>query len=145
MIDVVHICVAMKPLDGNFAQNAIKHGVAGINIDGSRIAGKVPVCTGQGFRTGKYGGKIGHGDTTLDGQHWENTEGRFPANVILDGSDEVIGEFPNVHGAGHIRQKDVESHYNSSSYDMSGTRQMNRYGDEGSAARFFKQCEGDDE
>jgi hypothetical protein len=32
------IIVAMKPLDGTFAQNAMKHGVAGLNIDGSRIA-----------------------------------------------------------------------------------------------------------
>ena len=31
------ICVAMKPLDGTFAQNALKHGVAGLNVDGGRI------------------------------------------------------------------------------------------------------------
>ena len=37
MTGVIHIVVAMKPLDGNFASNAIKHGVAGLNIDACRI------------------------------------------------------------------------------------------------------------
>lgn len=45
------IIVAMKPLDNTFAENALKHGVAGLNIDGCRI---------------------------------ESTQGRFPANIILD-------------------------------------------------------------
>ena len=37
MIGQFNIVVAMKPLDGNFAQNAVKHGVAGLNIDGCRV------------------------------------------------------------------------------------------------------------
>jgi hypothetical protein len=37
MIATLHICVAMKPLDGNFAQNALSRGVAGLNVDGCRI------------------------------------------------------------------------------------------------------------
>jgi len=31
------IIVAMKPIDGTYANNALVHGVAGLNIDGSRI------------------------------------------------------------------------------------------------------------
>ena len=31
MKGVIHIVVAMKPLDGNFVENAIQHGVAGLN------------------------------------------------------------------------------------------------------------------
>jgi hypothetical protein len=38
MIGTLHIVLAMKPLEGNFVQNALKHGVAGLNIDGSRIS-----------------------------------------------------------------------------------------------------------
>ena len=34
--------VAMKPLDGTFANNAMKHGVAGINVDAGRISGRWP-------------------------------------------------------------------------------------------------------
>jgi len=37
MIDTVHIVVAMKPIEDSFADNALKHGVAGINIDGCRV------------------------------------------------------------------------------------------------------------
>jgi len=33
------ILLAMKPNDGTYAQNALKHGVAGLNIDGGRIDG----------------------------------------------------------------------------------------------------------
>jgi len=42
MIAAFHIAVAMKPLDGNFAQNVLNHGVAGLNIDVCRIEGKPP-------------------------------------------------------------------------------------------------------
>jgi len=44
-----------------------------------------------------------------------------------------------MHGAGGKRKKMVESHYAASSFDMSGTRQMDRYGDAGGASRFFLQ------
>ena len=34
---VVHIVVAMKPMEGSFSENALRYGVAGLNIDGSRV------------------------------------------------------------------------------------------------------------
>jgi hypothetical protein len=37
MLGVFHICVAMKPLQSNFAANALEYGVAGLNIDGCRV------------------------------------------------------------------------------------------------------------
>jgi hypothetical protein len=37
MTGTLHIVLAMKPLEGNFVQNALKHGVAGLNVDGVRI------------------------------------------------------------------------------------------------------------
>jgi DNA modification methylase len=36
------IIVAMKPLDGTFAQNALTHGVAGLWVDGGRVTGQLP-------------------------------------------------------------------------------------------------------
>ena len=36
------VLLAMKPLDGTFAENAARHGVAGLNIDGCRIQGENP-------------------------------------------------------------------------------------------------------
>lgn len=55
------IIVAMKPNEGSYANNAVKYGVAGLNIDGGRI--------------GETGGKC---------EEKGKNKGRFPANVILD-------------------------------------------------------------
>ncbi len=88
------IIVAMKPLEGTYAQNAEKYGVAGLNIDGGRIRYKTkqdiksqarPNCTGR-----KYGGKNkGAFLNTLASSDYgchkvPDTQGRWPANLILD-------------------------------------------------------------
>jgi len=74
------IILAMKPIDGTFAQNAEKWGVAGLNIDESRIEtnGETPKGSGQRkqndvFKLGGYGND---GNVTI--------KGRWPANIILD-------------------------------------------------------------
>lgn len=62
------IIVAMKPLDGTFAQNAISHGVAGLNIDGGRIPGARPETTrGMGGKHGRYGPLGAQGRIADDG------------------------------------------------------------------------------
>jgi len=82
------IIVAMKPVNGNFAKNAEKWGVSGLNIDGGRIGTgdnthrviKVPR-----FKD-KYAGGKGY-DGRGENGNWEggrNPQGRWPANVILD-------------------------------------------------------------
>jgi site-specific DNA-methyltransferase (adenine-specific) len=127
------ICVAMKPLDGTFVNNALTWGVAGLNIDGARVEGSkqsVPMPAGG---TGDiYGFKKGVG---RNGKMSDNTQGRFPANLIHDGSDEVTGLFPNTgkSAGGRIGNK-------GSALNMMGTDYTAGdpgYGDSGSAARFF--------
>ena len=83
------ICLAMNPIDGTFAANAVKHGVAGINVDRGRIGSgdplvrpPVPKSNNAGFGTG-----LGEGVQV-------EPAGRWPANVIHDGSDEVLAKFP---------------------------------------------------
>lgn len=74
------IIVAMKPLDGTFAQNAQKHDVAGLWIDGVRIPAN-DIRSG-GFGNGKrpwQSGPVG-GNT----QYVSSEQGRWPTNVILD-------------------------------------------------------------
>lgn len=82
------ILVAMKPNDGTYANNALVHGVSGLNIDESRIDynGEIPNMGGRA--TAKMGGDQEYG-FKVEGRPAEcNTQGRFPANVILD--EEVV-------------------------------------------------------
>lgn len=74
------IVVARKPLIGTVAENVLKHGTGGINIDGGRI-GTNEDCkrnkymvhdTPAGFHKGRMSGGNGH------------DKGRFPANIIFD-------------------------------------------------------------
>ena len=70
------IIVAMKPNDGTYANNALKHGVAGLNIDGGRIGTEEIHLTGGGGGQGTgWGKKEAINETRV---------GRFPANIILD-------------------------------------------------------------
>ena len=140
MLSTFHIVLAMKPLQGNFCQNAIEHGVAGINIDGCRIG-----VDEIRFR--------GDGMTNLDvicDDNWKPSQlqkhpvaGRFPANLILEDNDEVKNLFPetttNSHGQAINRrcekketQSKVYGHYANRMYDFETA-------DSGSASRFFKQ------
>lgn len=87
------IIVAMKPLDGTFAQNAEKWGVAGLNIDGGRIGYQSKYdksqATPQGKCTSKEIAAIGaepDAGRQLERVDFERPEqkGRWPANIILD-------------------------------------------------------------
>ena len=93
------IILAMKPLDGTFAQNAEKWGVAGINIDECRIPIDITTEAQKNFRTtsAKCGGRsalpgesqrIESSPFIVDNHHPEslrhNAKGRWPANLILD-------------------------------------------------------------
>ncbi len=74
------IIIAMKPLDGTFAQNAEKWGVAGINIDESRVETKEKWkrdCTGQNMVVNALQKREGIGK-------FSNDLGRWPANLILN-------------------------------------------------------------
>lgn len=77
------ILVAMKPNEGSYASNALKYGVAGLNIDGGRIGTDVN-------RGDRYGGKAPRGvknPINITGKRekiWNVPKGRYPANVILD-------------------------------------------------------------
>jgi len=76
------IVLAMKPLDGAFAQNAERHGVAGLNVDAARIAGQPHTghaWAGQGGRKPASGVPLV--PCVMSPAH---ALGRWPANVVLD-------------------------------------------------------------
>jgi site-specific DNA-methyltransferase (adenine-specific) len=78
------IIVAMKPLDGTFAANAEKYGVAGLWIDGGRIETTEVLSAeyGQPSGSGCYNWNEEKKKTERTGK--TNTKGRWPANLILD-------------------------------------------------------------
>ena len=87
------IVLAMNPLDGTFARNAEAHGVAGINVDGCRVG------TGNGDYShpgndNRHQTDTCYGHSETEGrQSPPHTQGRFPANLLHDGSDEVLACF----------------------------------------------------
>ncbi len=70
-------CVlARKPIEGTVANNVLKHGTGGLNIDGTRV-GTEQVESGRGGRNTGSTFNASIGDKTPP------NAGRFPANLIL--------------------------------------------------------------
>ena len=142
------ITVARKPLgEKTVAANVLAHGTGGINVDGCRVSAE-----GESFDhlKGRPLMKINNrrtDDESLNGAAQQaalaklKDLGRWPANLIHDGSDEVVGLFPVVHGAGKARAASEGTHrgFHEGVTNFSGAPAM-RFGDSGSAARFFKCC-----
>ena len=83
------ITVARKPLIGTVAENVLAHGTGALNIDGCRVG----TDAGWAYPNGR-GGSGWHGRESLAANLTEPmaaTQGRWPANLIHDGSDEVVG------------------------------------------------------
>ncbi len=81
------IIVAMKPLDGTYAENAKKWGVAGLWIDGGRIPlqehGEDKRLGGKGdWGSGKMGKNV-YGGGYAGKRVGSSEQGRFPSNTIL--------------------------------------------------------------
>jgi len=80
------IVLARKPLIGTVAANVLEHGTGGLNIDGSRVGSKRDSEQTQGSYNGSEVAIVGQ---RQGGKIYPETLGRFPANIIHDGSDEV--------------------------------------------------------
>lgn len=124
------IIVAKKPMKTTVAQNVSKHGTGGINIDGCRVGTDGGTCRDGKADTPNDAGwenMRGHGIATL-------AAGRWPANLIHDGSEEVVELFPAQAGGGFgVRGAHSSEHLKGkkATYEQVG------FGDSGSAARFF--------
>lgn len=125
------IVLARKPLDGTVANNVLVHGTGGINIDGCRVAGEpTPI--------NRLDNWSGFGQEIKPKYEQEiNTQGRFPANLIHDGSDEVLELFPETAGGARPAKatKRTGEHYEGGWGPISDGERIGFIG--GSAARFF--------
>jgi site-specific DNA-methyltransferase (adenine-specific) len=126
------IVLAMKPLDGTFAENALRWGVAGLNVDGCRIAGEVPK-TIQGKSDSKYGGGKGFAPEGYQ-ESSPSPLGRWPANLLLDEEaagmlDEQSGMSKSPETVGRGKRK--------MAFGMGVQKDVPCFGDSGGASRFF--------
>ena len=122
------ITVARKPLIGTVAENVLTHGTGGINIDGCRVGTEQVQTTahttlGDGIKYGK----------SKPFPASEIRTGRFPANLIHDGSEEVVGLFPESKDGVANPNKKGKGWFDTSN----GGTYHKGYGSFGSAARFF--------
>ena len=134
------ICVARKPLDGTVAANVMRWGTGAINVDGCRVkhGSDVNLFAMQRQRAEGTGHSIGKGFVgSILGKEIPTYKpaGRWPANTIHDGSDEVVGLFPVTtsgfkSGGAYARESGVHE----GGQRIDGT---SCYADSGSAARFF--------
>lgn len=89
------VVVARKPLEGTVAANVLKYGTGAMNIDGCRVGDEErwnPPAENSG----------GNGAYERDERVFTptNQPGRWPANVIHDGSDDVVAGFPGTTSGG---------------------------------------------
>lgn len=131
------ILLARKPLDGTIAGNCLEWGCGGLDIDGCRIeieseSDTIHAKNPHTQNKGKDGGWCTSGG---NGSGYEVPKGRFPANIILDDSEEVRGLFPDTKSGRDKTKKPTPS---SSGWTGNGIcSPESNYGDSGSAARFF--------
>ena len=84
--------LARKPLIGTVANNVLTYGTGGLNIDGSRVASGADYHDLDVTQGGDHF-SVGSDEKTRGTKFQPNT-GRWPANFIHDGSDEVVALFP---------------------------------------------------
>lgn len=162
------ICLARKPLIGTVAENVLAHGTGAINIDACRVA------TDENLNGGAYAASGGRASLSGDeregaargmfqpgktaGREYEPPKGRWPANLVHDGSEEVLAGFPEVPGQLADASSSSESRKTQNVYGAMkrGSQEASterryadegganfamkpgaRRGDSGSAARFF--------
>ena len=161
------IILARKPLDGAVANNVLSHGVGGLNIDACRVPGE-PIeihartsnITGANSMSGTSTGSTGTGEF--------RTNGRFPANVLLDehaakemDKQSGISKTParitassggilrfdgcsSLEELEHLAKMGAKTPSGRSAektlaryHERGGLKELNCYGDEGGASRFF--------
>ena len=129
------IVLARKPLIGTVASNVLEHGTGAINIDGCRVGEREKPKTTNPKHSGHthtaYGKPSGGGNVL--------PPGRWPANLVHDGSDEVVALFPDSKSSPFYENKLDKAMYGGGI----ATRAAGGFADSGSAARFFYSAKAD--
>lgn len=146
------IILARKPLIGTVAENVLALGTGALNIDACRVAGG-----DENPSIARRKGAINHlsdrpaRETEAEGKMVSRQSpeafraeragealGRWPANLVHDGSEEVLAGFPNAPGQQRRVGPDHGAKASVNTYGDFGPREnFEPRGDSGSAARFF--------
>lgn len=127
------IVMARKPFKGSVAENVLKYGVGGINIEDCRIETNGEQLNVGG--RGKHDRGGGYGFKPMGDYEIPENQGRFPSNIIHDGSEEVLKGFPHTKQGGNI---DKPYKMNNQVYgDYNSCKSWQSYEDSGSASRYF--------
>jgi DNA modification methylase len=143
------ICMARKPLsEKSIAENVLKWGTGGINIDGCRIGvSETEKVKTEGHirkgnvigdeRTSVAAGQFGDGAFVAG---TDLTNGRFPANIILDEeAGKLLDEQSGISkSTGAVRKKNTDTNPTSIDFNHKEGELSNPYaGQVGGASRFF--------
>lgn len=132
------IYVGQKPFsEKSGAANILKWGVGAVNVDGCRTSSAPeptrfdPSIHGQmdGWRMNQTGAAQAEAAASRSGRH--------PANLITDGSPEVVALFPTSSVTGKRSEKSKSASVAGTNWLMDN-HQSTEYTDSGSAARFFE-------
>jgi site-specific DNA-methyltransferase (adenine-specific) len=138
------IYMGQKPFsEANGTANILLHGTGALNIEGCRVGT-------DDTRNQKQGGK---NDFAHEDDAWTpkpvlvgSACGRWPANLIHDGSDEVLAAFPEAPGQQFTVRPDHAPKVGTDVYGDYGARPLTEpRGDAGPAARFFYTAKADAE
>lgn len=134
------ICVARKPLVASVAENVLLHGVGALNIDACRVHADDALGGAYTVKRLKPGATLNEtgGNWRPEGAdaqmyHGQMAPGRFPANVIHDGSVEVVNGFPAEAG----QQAALKTRNAFGDFAGSPDADFAPHDARGSAARFF--------
>lgn len=146
------IILARKPLgERTVAANMLAHGTGALNVDACRIhaddaqGGEYTV---KRLKPGAMLNATGGNWRPDDGPdyHGSLSPGRWPANVVHDGSEEVLAGFPESKSPmPYIRQSGSASKQVYGDYASRDGGVNSSFGDSGSAARFFYTAKADKE
>jgi len=136
----VAIILARRPPAGTIAENVLKYGTGALNIDACRIPHDDPDIERK-----KFDSPLGmeHCAREREGERGAGPSplGRFPANVLHDGSDVVVKPFPDTKGAGGSMPLAKVTGYGTNigdgSYDYDNSARISFDSGDGSASRFF--------
>ena len=134
------ICLAMKPLsEKNFAENVMKWGTGGLNIDGTRIPTTEIITTHSNGKRSMYGGcSLFESKTHTTGQQSKGQEiGRYPANFII--SEDVAPVLDEQSGYSKSSKSKERDELKEKTLYKGGWKEIHRtsFTDEGGASRFF--------